>query len=308
MNQSQLLKCGEEALKENNIEEANIKARILLEFVLDQSREKFIVNSLKEVSAFNEEKYKECLKQIINGKPLQYITKSQEFMGLDFYVDENVLIPQPDTEILVEEAMKIIENIDNKIFGKCVKQENEAKQIQALDLCTGSGAIAISVAKYTQDNKGQDIKVVASDISSKALEIAKKNAIKNQVQIQFIQSDMFSKLYDYSFNIIVSNPPYIESKIIPTLSKEVQQEPVIALDGGNEGLDFYKIILKESHKYLSDNGYVLFEIGYDQGKKILNLYNQLKEKRECNLEIVTKKPIKDLGGNDRVFIFKNLVI
>lgn len=313
MNQSQLLKYGEEILKKNNIDEANIKAKRLLEFVLDQSREKFIINVSKEVSTSNEEKYKECLEQITNGKPLQYITKAQEFMGLDFYVDENVLIPQPDTEILVEEAIKIIKDINqsnlyNEITQKDKKEiKSNQKEIQILDLCTGSGAIAISIAKDIQgkkNNKGQDIQVVASDISSKALEVAKKNAIKNQVQIQFIQSDMFSNLYDYSFDIIVSNPPYIETKVISTLSKEVQEEPILALDGGQDGLDFYKIILKESHKYLNDNGYVLFEIGYDQGNKILNLYNQLKEKRECNLEIVTKHPIKDLSGNDRAFIFK----
>lgn len=336
MNQTKLLKLGVELLKQKKIEEAEIKAKRLLEFVLKQSREEFIRNSLEEVIEIQEQEYREKLDEIIQGRPLQYITHHQEFMGLDFYVNEDVLIPQPDTEILVEEAIKLIQtaqkdNSTNNFGSQNVNesQKEKGQPIQMLDLCTGSGAIAISIAKYTErekefqtsknihlknsnnlqneeKQKTQKVSIVASDISSKALEIAKQNAIQNQVEerIQFIQSDMFSKLIDYKFDVIVSNPPYIETNVISTLSNEVQQEPKIALDGGKDGLEFYKIILKEASNYLKNNGYVLFEIGYNQGERIFDLWEQFKCENKCELKIITKKPIKDLGGNDRVMIFQ----
>ena len=281
MKQSELLKKGKEILGNKNINEPNEKASKLLQYILNQTREQFIINSLEEVSKNYEEDYLKELGKIINGMPLQYITHKQEFMGLDFYVDENVLIPQPDTEVLVEEAIKLIKN-------------NESAKV--LDLCTGSGAIAVSIAKYSKNTK-----VIASDISKKALEVANKNVINNNVQnVELLQSDMFEKLENYKFDLIVSNPPYIESSTIKNLSKEVQNEPEIALDGGKDGLEFYKIILKQAYKYLNKNGYLLLEIGYDQGEKILKLCKEY----SCNLNLITKKPIKDLGGNNRVIILQ----
>lgn len=140
-------------------------------------------------------------------------------MALDFYVDENVLIPQPDTEVLVEEGIKII------------KEQN----MEVLDLCTGSGAIAISIAHYCQNST-----VTATDISQEALEVARKNVNLNNVNIEFIESNLFDKLTERSFDIILSNPPYIETDIIKTLEKDVQAEPHLALDGGKDGLEFYK--------------------------------------------------------------------
>ena len=281
MKQSELLKKGKEILGNKNINEPDEKASKLLQYILNQTREEFIINSLEEVSKNYEEDYIKELEKMINGMPLQYITHKQEFMGLDFYVDENVLIPQPDTEILVEEAIKLIKN-------------NESAKV--LDLCTGSGAIAVSIAKYSRNTK-----VIASDISKKALEVANKNVINNNVQnVELLQSDMFEKLENYKFDFIVSNPPYIESSTIKNLSKEVQNEPEIALDGGKDGLEFYKIILKQAYKYLNKNGYLLLEIGYDQGEKILKLCKEY----SCNLNLITRKPIKDLGGNNRVIILR----
>lgn len=293
MNQSQLLKLGKEKLKQENIEEAENKAKRLLEFVLQQSREDMIRNSLEEVSVVQHKAYEEKLQELIQGKPLQYITHLQEFMGLSFYVDENVLIPQPDTEILVEQALEKIQNI-------------KEQKIQVLDLCTGSGAIAISLAKYLQAfAQKREYQIIATDISHNALEVAQKNAIQNQVQnqIQFVQSDMFSDVKEMEFNMIISNPPYIETEVIETLSKEVRQEPKIALDGGENGLMFYKIILENARHYLKKEGYMLLEIGYDQGEKIAKLWQDLKE--DCKLELMTRAPIKDLGNNDRVMVFQN---
>ena len=227
MNQRQLLKLGKEKLKQENIEEAESKAKRLLEFVLQQSREETIRNSLEEISVMQHKSYEEKLQEVIQGKPLQYITHLQEFMGLNFYVDENVLIPQPDTEILVGQALEKIQSIQDR-------------RVQMLDLCTGSGAIAISIAKKMQEI-AEEYQVIATDISDKALEVAQRNARQNQVQkqIQFLQSDMFSNLKEREFDVIVSNPPYIETKVIQTLSKEVRKEPRIALDGGEDGLKFY---------------------------------------------------------------------
>lgn len=296
MNQQQLVKKGKEILKNGEVEEVENKAKSLLGFVLRQSREEMIRNSLEEVSEVQQKEYEENLQKIIQGKPLQYITHSQEFMGLDFYVDENVLIPQPDTEILVELALEKIQSI-------------KEQKIQILDLCTGSGAIGISLAKQfkeiAQNNKEmEEYQIIATDISEKALEIANKNAMKNQVQnqIQFIKSDMFYNLKEMKFDMIVSNPPYIETEVIETLSKEVKQEPRIALDGGEDGLRFYRIILENAKQYLRKEAYVLIEIGYDQGEKIIKLWQELKE--YCQLELITKEPIKDLGNNDRIIIFQ----
>lgn len=293
MNQNQLLKLGKERLRQEDIEESENKTKRLLEFVLHQSREEMIRNSLEEVSTSQEKEFREKLGEIVKGKPLQYITHLQEFMGLNFYVDENVLIPQPDTEILVEQALEKVQSV-------------EKQKIQILDLCTGSGAIAISIANQLQTIAQivqiKEYQILATDVSDKALEVARKNATQNQVQIQFLQSNMFSNLKGMEFDIIVSNPPYIETNVIETLSKEVKQEPRIALDGGEDGLKFYREILEKSKQYLKKDGYVLVEIGYDQGEKILRLWQELKENSQ--LELMTKEPIKDLGSNDRVMIFQ----
>ncbi len=224
----ELLKIGIEKLKQKNIEEPQLKCRLLMQYILKQPRQYLVINSEKSV---NEEQKKEFLKYIedlLNNVPLQHITHSQEFMKMKFYVDENVLIPRPDTEILVEETIKIATN----------KKSNN--NIKILDLCTGSGAIAISLAKYIKNSQ-----ITAIDISSKALEIAKKNAKINQVnsQITFIKSDLFAEIKNEKYDIIVSNPPYIKTEVINLLDKQVQREPKIALDGGKSGLDFYEKII-----------------------------------------------------------------
>ena len=270
-----------EKLKQANIEEPFLKARIVVANALKVNKEYLIIN---ENEILNNEKI-ECIEKeiekLISGIPLQYITNTQEFMGLNFYVDENVLIPQPDTETLVEEVIKISKQIEEP---------------KILDLCTGSGAIAISIAKKCV---GAGLvsahHVVASDISSTALNIARTNCkIHNVEYIELIESDLFNNIHE-KFNIIVSNPPYIETNVIKTLSQEVQHEPKLALDGGFDGLDFYRIIINEAHKYLEPDGYLCLEIGYNQKEKVINL---IKENNKY-YNIYSKK---DLAGNDRVVV------
>lgn len=273
----ELNNIGIKLLEENNIEDSRIKSKLLLEYLLNMSKIDLIVNNDKEVDDLIKEKYMKYINEIINGRPIQYIINNQEFMKLNFYVDENVLIPQPDTEILVQKAIEIIKN----------KKDNK---LDILDLCTGSGAIGISLKKYIDD-----ITVYVSDISEKALEIAKKNAIKNEVEVQYILSDMFSKMDNLKFDLIVSNPPYIKTDVIKLLSKEVQNEPIIALDGGNDGLDYYRIIRNEAYKYLKTNGVILLEIGFDQKNTVSELFKNNDQYNYKNIEL-----FKDLSNIDRV--------
>ena len=279
MNIQELRKRGKDKLINANVYEANIKADILLQYVLGMTKTELISNSLKEVTDSQEKGYIEYLEQVVKGKPIQYITNIQEFMKLNFYVDENVLIPQPDTEILVEETLKKI------------KEESKI-----LDLCTGSGAIAISIEHYTKSKT--KLEIFASDISKEAIKIANKNAEYNNANIKFILSNMFENIKEKEFDILVSNPPYIEKNIIPTLSKEVQSEPQIALDGGEDGLDFYRIIAKEGYKYVKSGGYILVEIGYNQKENVINIFYKYEEK------YIDIKCIKDLNRQDRVIEVK----
>lgn len=214
---------------------------------------------------------KSGLVELEKGYPLQYITHQQSFWGLDFYVDENVLIPQPDTEIAVERALKILRLRHNQ---------------RVLDLCTGSGAIAISVAVNS------NAKVWASDVSEKALEIAKKNAIDNNADVNFILSNMFENI-NGQFDIIISNPPYIETNTIPTLDLEVQNEPHLALDGGSDGLDFYRTIANHAPDYLNEDGILILEIGYNQKEAVEDL---------LKANFINIETYKDYANNDRVIV------
>ena len=262
-------------LKNENIDAPKNKARMLLQATLKKSREYLMIYDNKEVENIDRDRYIKNVKRLILGEPLQYITGIQEFMKLNFLVTKDVLIPRPDTEILVEEVIRKAENISNPVI---------------LDLCTGSGAIAVSLAKYIKN-----VHICAVDISSKALEIAKKNAELNGVKnnIEFIESNLFDKIKERKFDIIVSNPPYIETETIKTLSKDVQSEPKIALDGGKDGLDFYRKIADSGSKYLNRQGYICLVIGYNQRIAVRQILEN--KKRYVNINC-----IKDLCGNDRV--------
>ena len=277
MTRSELIKKGIIELKNGNIEEPKLKARLLMQYVLNKSRQYVIVNDREELDNIKEKQYLEEIKILKKGVPIEHITHQKEFMKLSFFVDKNVLIPRQDTEILVEEVINIA-------------KKNNAKKI--LDLCTGSGAIAVSLAKYLPQAE-----ITAIDISNEALKIAKKNAISNNVenQITFISSDMFTNLNEEKFDIIVSNPPYIKTNVIKNLDIQVQNEPYIALDGGKDGLDFYKKIINESYQYLKYNGYLCLEIGFDQKIDVIELI----ENTESFTGTYSKK---DLFDNDRIIV------
>ncbi len=265
-------------LKLNNIDDSTIIIKQILSYTLNKDQQYFVINGDKELQLEEEKNAKEAIDKIISGIPIQYITNKQEFMTEEYYVDENVLIPQPDTEILVEEVLKI-----------CANNNCNAK---ILDLCTGSGAIAISLKKRIIKST-----MFASDVSIKALNIARKNANINGTEINFIESDLFDKIQEKDFDIIVSNPPYIKKEVLKTLSKQVQNEPILALDGGESGLEFYKKIANEAYIYIKNNGFLCLEIGYDQAKEVEEIL--IKNKYYKDIRV-----IKDLSNNDRCIISK----
>lgn len=277
MNIKQAIEKGAINLKVSNTESPKIKARMLMQFILNVPRQYIIVNDMKELTQSQEKEYFESIQKLTKNIPIEHITNQKEFMKLNFFVDENVLIPRQDTEILVEEVIKIAKKINSK---------------KILDICTGSGAIGISLAKYIEKSE-----ITATDISEDAIRVANKNAIMNNVEdkITFIKSDLFNNIPNNKYDIIVSNPPYIKKEIIKTLEKQVQNEPILALDGGEDGLNFYRKIIKQSYEYLKYGGYLCLEIGYDQKIDVIELL----ENEEKYINIYSKK---DLYGNDRIVI------
>lgn len=287
---SEVLKNGIYVLKERNIEDSIFKARVLLAYTINQSKEYLITHDDEEIDIDTQIKYYSILDRLTGGEPLQYIIGNQEFMGFNFYVDKNVLIPQPDTEILVQAVDKYIKHINGKenirLFDNLDKKSITNPQI--LDLCTGSGAIAVSLKKLIPETT-----ILASDISEEALEVARRNAKQNKAEVNFIKSNLFENIVG-KFDIIVSNPPYIESDVISDLSIEVQNEPRIALDGGKDGLDFYRKIISESFNYLTLEGMLFLEIGYNQRQQVIQILEKNGFKDIISLE--------DYSGNDRVII------
>lgn len=237
------------------------------------------LNINKELTKEQEEHFLELIKERLNGRPIAYIVGNREFMGLDFYVKEGVLIPRPDTEPLVEEVIELCK---------------DKGDVSILDIGTGSGAITISLAKYIEKSK-----LMSFDISDIPLEVGKKNAIDNGVdsKIEFAKSDLFSAIKDKDirFDVIVSNPPYIPKKDIETLHTQVKDyEPYNALEGGEDGLDFYRDITEQSLSYINEGGILAYEVGHDQADDVSQIM-----KNNGYVNIYTKK---DLQGIDRVVI------
>ncbi len=262
---------GKKHLLGKKIEDWEIDAWYLFSHVFDMTRAQYFMDYDKLSSQSQYRQYIDLIKTRANHVPLQEILGYTEFMGLKIKVNEHVLIPRQETEILVEEALKLCEGKD------------------VLDLCTGSGCIIISLMKHGNINRG-----MGTDISTEALKVARENAKINQVDIKFLQSDLFDNIED-KFDIVVSNPPYIPRDDIENLSKEVKDhDPLLALDGKEDGLYFYKMIAKDIKKYIRSNGYLLFEIGYNQADDVVSI---LKTEGISNIKV-----IKDLTGFDRVII------
>jgi release factor glutamine methyltransferase len=252
MNLNDLNEKNISILKEAEIKEAELEAFYIIEAVMNLSRSMFFLKKRDEVSEQDINKCLAIAQKRSQHMPLQYILGNQEFMGLQFKVTPDVLIPRQDTEGLVEEVLKLVK-----------------PGMKVLDMCTGSGCIAVSIAKFAQN-----VQVSAVDISPKALEVARENAAANQVQINFIESDMFTEIRE-KYDMIISNPPYIKSQVVTTLMPEVRDyEPHLALDGKEDGLFFYRKLANESGNFLTPGGMLCLEIGYDQGAEVAQLLQQ----------------------------------
>ena len=256
--------------------ECESRTFLLMDFFYGINKTNFFFKKNDVVNNFDKNQLDTLIFKINLGLPIQHITGVQNFYGFDFYVNENVLIPRLDTEILVEWILDDFNDMHNF----------ENKKFEVLDMCTGSGCIAISLLK-----KKADWVVEAADISEAALDVAALNAKRLAVDLKLIKSDLFSEI-NKKYDIIVSNPPYIESDVIETLDDEVKKyEPLIALDGGNDGLDFYREISRNAATYLKKGGAIYFEIGYNQGPSVKEILV------DNNFKDVRIK--KDLAGHDR---------
>jgi release factor glutamine methyltransferase len=256
------------------------EAELVLTHILNCDKLSLYLNKDRELDKDKSALVSSILKRRITSEPLQYILSSTEFMGLKFMVDKRALIPRPETEILVEKAIKIAAKLDR----------SAARPLEILDIGTGSGCIAVSLAKNIKN-----CKVSATDISSQALELAGKNAALHQAKIEFIQSDLFSSLSGRSFDLIVTNPPYIPTLELKNLTREISFEPVLALDGGQEGLDHFRRIISQAHRYLNKGGFLLMEIGFGQAGQIENML-----KKSEKFEII--ETVRDYNDIERVMV------
>ena len=261
---------GQVQLRTEGIEDSNVDAWYLLEFVTGVTRTMYFMKMMDPLSSEDEAKYREFIEVRKKHIPLQHITGVQEFMGFEFAVNEHVLVPRQDTEVLVEAVL-----------------ESLRPEAEVLDMCVGSGCIILSLVKL-----GKNIHGTGADISQEALKVASKNREKLGVNAELIHSDLFENV-EGKYDVIVSNPPYIRTAVIEELKEEVKfHDPFIALDGKEDGLYFYRRIVDESRKYLKQCGKLYFEIGHDQGEDVKNLMEN------AGFQNVTVK--KDLAGLDRV--------
>ena len=272
----QLLDYGKDKLIQSGNEYAKYDRKVLLEEVLGCNYMYMLTHGEEEVPEDREEQYRMWITRRAEHYPLQYLLGYAHFMDYTFAVNEHVLIPRNDTEILVESANEVLTGI-----------EEEQKVIRVLDLCCGSGCIGISLKLYHKQ-----IALTLSDISEDALAVTRQNLERHQVDAQVQQSDLLERIMD-KYDMIVSNPPYIESRVIETLMPEVREyEPMLALDGGDNGLMFYQRIVNQAQDHLTQHGWLFFEIGYNQGQDVATL---MQEHGFCDINV-----IKDYAGLDRV--------
>ena len=284
----EVLEIGIRRLQEAKIADAKRDAESLLLFLMHEDRKFLFLHRNDGTDEYQTDAYFELIDRRAAGEPLQYIVGSQEFMGLTFDVNESVLIPRQDTETLVELALE--------------KAKEKKRSLSVLDMCCGSGAIAVSMAHFLPKAK-----VTACDISTDALETAKKNAEKNGLggRIDFRESDLFyvkkrKKIIQMkeTFDMILSNPPYIPTDVIATLQTEIKDhEPMTALDGGDDGLAFYRRISAEAPQNLKTGGFLILEIGSDQAEAVSALLDEAGVYDEVEVH-------KDLAGLDRVVMCK----
>lgn len=279
-----LLNEGEEKLAAAGIFEAKNDAWLLLSLVSGLNRTEYLMKSSDEAGEKIVRAFYEKLERRVKREPVQYIAQSAPFYGYDFYVDSNVLIPRLDTEVLVEHTIRIAKEM-------CAGRESE--ELRILDMCTGSGCIILSVYDKLKERKIK-ASAFASDISEGALNVAKKNAALLNADVTFFQGNLFENV-EGKYDIITSNPPYIRSEVIEGLEPEVKEfEPMLALDGYEDGLYFYRKIVAESTMYLHDGGYLIMEIGHDQGADVSDI---CRKNRFVNVEV-----IRDLAGLERVVV------
>ncbi len=272
----ELLEHGKNQLKQGKIQEYQLDAWLLLEHVFQVSKTWYFVHETEIVDVEKAEQYEALIQRRKNHVPLQQITEEGYFYGMKFYVNQHVLIPRQDTEILVEEVLKLC--------GSLWKQEEN--HLQILDLCTGSGCILLSLLANLKQAEGTGV-----DLSLEALEVAKRNARELEIPAKWLHSDLFEQV-DRSYDVIVSNPPYIRTSVIEDLTEEVRlHEPRMALDGKEDGLYFYRKIIREAEGYLKPGGILAFEIGYDQGEAVSGL---MKNQGYEQIQVV-----QDLAGLDR---------
>ncbi len=270
MTYREAVEFGTKCLTDAGVPDAALDAWYLLQMVCKIERSYYYVHGEEDITQDAQTEYEIAVQKRAEHIPLQYIIGEQEFMGLRFKVNSNVLIPRQDTETLVEQVLKIVK-----------------PGMKVLDLCTGSGCVLISVLKNAPELTG-----MGSDISKTALLVAKENAKLHEVDAEWVRSDLFDNITE-TFDVIMANPPYIPTGEILSLMPEVRDfEPENALDGGADGLDFYRKIAGQVKDYLNPGGYVYMEIGYDQGEAVSELMR--------NAGFTEVEVIKDLARNDRV--------
>ena len=295
----EILSLGEKQLIESGIADATRDSKSLYCYLIGIPEGKLFMEYQYTLQDLLCEQYFDLVDRRAAGEPLQYIVGTQEFMGLTFKVDPRVLIPRMDTETLVENAISVIKT--GALSGEGARVQPARTNWSVLDLCTGSGAIGISIAKLASEYS--DVNVTISDISEDALSVAKENIKLNQAEknVKAVKGDLFNpfkKLFrKQKFDMIVSNPPYVRADEIGYLQKEIKDhEPMSALDGGADGLDFYRRIAAEAPEYLVDGGIILLEIGDSQGADVATLLHEGGEAGSFK----DVRIIKDLAGRDRV--------
>lgn len=277
----EMIKLGEMELMKAHCMDPKIDAEALYCYLMNVDKVKVFLQAGETVTEEVQQQYFDLIKKRAERIPLQHITGVQEFMGLTFKVGPDVLIPRQDTETLVEEAARMITGNHDNVRSR--------KRWRVLDLCCGSGAIGIALAKICSN-----VRVTATDLSVSAIETAQKNSENNRVKVKFLEGDLFAPIKNKKFDMIISNPPYIRTHMIPILQDEVKKfEPMLALDGGLDGLDFYRKIIKEAPEHLKNQGVLALEIGHDQAMAVSQLIRDTGAFTKVYV-------VKDIPGKDRM--------